>query len=248
VNFAFFAAAIGFSMFLMHPVSLGISLFCAVVYRLRLKAKHGWLLYVIPMAVFTGLLNPLFNHRGATILAYLPSGNPITLEAILHGVAVAVMLVAVVTWFSCFNEIVTSDKFIYLFGKITPALALVLSMVLRLAPRFLVQIKVIANAQKCIGRDISQGSVVERARHGVRILSIMVTWVLENSTETAVSMRCRGYGLPGRTAFTVFRFEKRDGWALGFIFACVAGVFTGVEFFAYFVLLISPTVVTICSK
>ena len=38
----------------------------------------------------------------------------------------------------------------------------------------------------------------------------MVTWSLENSLDTADSMKARGYGLPGRTAFSIFRLDSRD--------------------------------------
>ncbi len=44
-------------------------------------------------------MNLAFNHEGATILAYLPSGNPLTLESIAYGFAAAAMLAAVVLWF-----------------------------------------------------------------------------------------------------------------------------------------------------
>jgi energy-coupling factor transport system permease protein len=66
----------------------------------------------------------------------------------------------------------------------------------------------------------------------------MVTWALENAIETADSMRCRGYGLPGRTAFSVFRFDRRDISALSFILACeayiIAGALSGGLYFRYF--------------
>ena len=104
----------------------------------------------------------------------------------------------------------TSDKFIYLFGRIIPGLSLILSMVLRFVPRYTAQIKVISNAQKCVGRDVTQGNVIAKARNGIKILSIMTTWALENAIETADSMRARGYGLPKRTSFSIFRFDNRD--------------------------------------
>lgn len=44
--------------------------------------------------------------------------QPLTLESIAYGCAAAVMLVAVLFWFSCYNEVMTSDKFMYLFGRI----------------------------------------------------------------------------------------------------------------------------------
>ncbi len=45
----------------------------------------------------------------------------------------------------------------------------------------------------------------------------MVTWSLENAIETADSMRARGYGLPGRTSFSIYRFDSRDSSALAWL-------------------------------
>lgn len=42
------------------------------------------------------------------------------------------------------------------------------------------------------------------------MLSILVTWALENAIETSDSMRSRGYGLKGRTAFSIYKFTKKD--------------------------------------
>ena len=44
----------------------------------------------------------------------------------------------------------------------------------------------------------------------MRALSVTVTWALENAVVTADSMKSRGYGLPGRTAFARQRFDGRD--------------------------------------
>ena len=52
------------------------------------------------------------------------------------------------------------------------------------------------------------------------ILSIMITWSLEISIETADSMKSRGYGLPGRTAFSIYKFHKRDSIALTAMSVC----------------------------
>ena len=230
VNLLYFVAVIGFAMFFTHPVCLGLSLLCAITYSIYLngrKALRFTLLYMIPVLIITALLNPVFNHQGGTILTYLPNGNPLTLESILYGFSAAVMLITVISWFSCFNEVMTSDKLVYLFGRVIPALSLILAMALRFVPRFRAQLKVISNAQKCIGRDVSSGNLLRKMKHGVRILSIMVTWALENAIESADSMKMRGYGLPGRSAFLMFRFDKRDALALSYILACSAAVITG---------------------
>lgn len=233
VNFLFFAEVLGFSMFLLHPLCLGISLACAVGYDIYLngrKAVGFCIKGILPMMVITALLNPLFSHEGRTILTYLPSGNPLTLESILYGLAAAGMLAAVVLWFACFNAVITSDKFVYLFGRIIPALSLVLSMALRFVPRFMAQLKVVTRAQKCIGKDPSQGSLFHRIRCAGSILSVMLTWALENGIDTADSMKSRGYGLPGRTAFSVYRFDKRDRQALICLLVLGTAVLAGAAF------------------
>ena len=241
VNLLYFIAVLAFGMIFMHPVCLLLSVSCAFGYAVSLngrKAVKFGLAFLLPMMVLAALLNPAFNHQGGTILTYLPGGNPLTLESIAYGLAASLMLAGVISWFSCLNAVMTSDKFVYLFGRVIPALSLILSMALRFVPRFIAQAKLISNAQKCVGRDVSDGSLLQKARHGLRILSILVTWALENAIETADSMKSRGYGLPGRTAFSVYRFCRRDGWALAFILACgvyvTAGAATGGLYFRYF--------------
>lgn len=236
-----------FGAFLMHPAYLGTSLLWALIYSVLLRGRRAvrfQVSFLLPLMLAAALINPAFNHEGGTILAYLPGGNPLTLESILYGVAAAAMLAAVICWFSCYNEVMTSDKFIYLFGRILPSLSLLLSMSLRFVPRFKAQLAVIVAAQRGIGRDMSAGGVRSRARRGITVLSAMVTWALENAVETADSMKSRGYGLPGRTAFSVFVWSRRDIWALLYLvvlivyilIACCGGGIT----FRYFPHLQSP--------
>ena len=230
INFLYYALVLLFSMCLMHPVYLIISLTGALAYDIYLKGRKAVrfaVMGLLPMAVIAALVNPAFNHEGQTILTYLPSGNPLTLESILYGVAAAVMLASVVLWFSSYNDVMTSDKFVYLFGRMIPALSLVLSMALRFIPKFKSQMEVVSEAQSCIGRDTKTGSIIRRVGNAVKIFSIMVTWSLENAIETADSMRSRGYGLPGRTAFSIYRFDDRDKTALAWLIFCGAYILSG---------------------
>ena len=224
VNFIYFVAVIGFSMVLMHPVCLGASLLAAFSYSVMLKGRKAIktnLLYILPVIVVTALLNSLFNHQGVTVITLLPDGNPLTAEAIIYGFCAAVMLASVICWFSCYNEIMTSDKFIYIFGRIIPALSLVFSMTLRFVPRFIRQMKLNAQMQKISG--VKKGKVKTIAS----VISSVITWSLENAIDTSDSMRARGYGLGGRTAFSIFKFELKDATVLIAILLLGAYVLTG---------------------
>ena len=241
VNFLYFTLVIGFSMALNHPLAQGVSLVCAVVYAVQTEGKKAVLFclkWCLPMVLLTAFINPAFSHEGVTVLLYLPTGNPLTLESILYGLSSGVMIATVMLWFLNFNRVITSDKFIYLFGRIIPALSLVLSMTLRFIPKFKAQLQLVIDAQKSIGRDLSEGSLWQRMKIAITVLSIMVTWALENAIETADSMKSRGYGLKGRTAFSIYRFDDRDKLALLYLGFCgfylVAGSMVSAFGFRYF--------------
>ena len=230
IGFLYFGAVLALGVFILHPAFLGISFVGAMAYSVMLNRRRALkfnLLGLLPMLALIALINPVLNHEGATILLYV-NDNPLTLESIYYGIASATMFISVLMWFSAYNAVMTSDKFVYMFGKIIPALSLVLSMALRFIPRFKAQFQVITIAQKCIGRDAGTGNVITRLRNAVRIVSILLTWALENSIETADSMRARGYGLPGRTSFSIFRFDTRDRRVLVWMAGLLVIVCTGV--------------------
>ena len=241
INLIYFAFTISFSLVLTHPLAQGISLVCAVIYAVSINGKKSvifLLKYCLPMVLLTAFINPAFNHEGATTLMYFPNGNPLTLESILYGFSAGVMIITTLMWFSSFNSVMTTDKFIYLFGKVIPALSLVLSMSLRFVPKFKSQMQTVTEAQRSIGRDVSNGSLFERTKTAIHIFSIMITWSLENAIETADSMKSRGYGLKDRTAFSIYRFEERDKYALLWLSFCglfiIAGTLLNAFSFRYF--------------
>ena len=213
VNLLYFVLVLTFSMFFLHPLCLAVSLCAALWCAAQLNggtAVRRTALWLAPTAILAALVNLAFNHQGATILAYLPSGNPLTLESIAYGFAAAAMLAAVVLWFSCWNTVMTSDKLMHLFGRVVPALSLLLSMTLRFVPRFSAQARRVSKAQAAVGNDMHTGSLLHRIKCALMVFSILVTWSLENAVDTADSMRARGYGLPGRSAFSIFTLTKRD--------------------------------------
>lgn len=239
VNMVYFISVLAVTMSCMHPVTQLVNLVCAFLYAVELKGRRTavWTLRIgLPMILLAAVINPLFNHAGVTILGYFPNGNPLTLESILYGLAAGCMLATVLLWFVCFQEVITTDKLIYLFGKLIPASSLILSMTLRLVPRFRMQLAGIIEAQRMLGRDMTSGNVFKRVKNAITILSILITWSLEDAIETADSMRCRGYGLEGRTAFSIYIMEARDKTALvwilssGCLLLLYGGICKGLEF------------------
>lgn len=213
INFIYFASVITFTCLNMHPVCLIISFSCSICYYIFLKgsAAISFLLkFVLPLFALTAIINPAFSHAGTTTLCYLSSGNPLTLESIVYGIFAGIMLSSELVWFAAFNEVITSDKTVYLFGKILPAFSLLLSMTLRFIPRFKKQFDAVKETQKTLGLDTENGGLIKRIKSAIACFSIVVTWSLENAIDTSDSMKNRGYGMFKRTSYNIYTFTERD--------------------------------------
>ena len=225
VSLFYFTAVIVFAMFLMNPVCLTLSLLCSAATAVVLNGRKTVLFalkVILPLALLAIVINPFINHRGVTVLGYLPWNNPLTLESILFGVASAVMLSSTVLWFSSFHTVMTSDKLVFLFGKTLPALGLMLSMSLRFVPKFNAELREVRNAQRLLFPEKS--GLIPRIKNAVRVLSVMISRALEDSLETADSMKARGYGLKGRTAYSRYRMTGQDWFLLSVTIVLTAAI------------------------
>lgn len=228
---AYYGCMLVASATILHPAMLLISIFgalCTAACRMGLLRALKQMAKLLPLALLTALVNPMFSHEGATILGYLPSGNPLTLESIAYGLAAGGMLLSALGWFLSVSAALTGEKWIHLLGSAVPALSLVLSMIFRFVPKLLRQIHRIVEALALSEPDASR---LKRAFH---TFSAVLTWALEDAAETADAMRCRGYGLPGRSAYARYRMDGRDWLTLLAIALLTAGLVVFVPQYRYF--------------
>ena len=212
VNFLYFAGVIIFSVVIQHPAYLVSSVLSGLIYYLILKGRKALplILGLIPLFTVIAAVNPLFNTLGKTVL-FTVFSRPYTLEALLHGMAAGGIFAAMMFWFGCYSEVLTSDKFTSLFGRVIPSLSLLLVMVLRLIPNLGRKARQITSARVCIGKGLHHSaSKKTRLTEGAAILSGLTDWALEGSIVTADSMRSRGYGCCKRTGYRQYRFCIRD--------------------------------------
>lgn len=214
--FLYYIVVLIIGMFTLHPILIAMTAVSGFLFFsgmstgkeiLNNLAFYGCLFILITIT------NPLFSHNGKTILFFM-NDKPMTLEAILYGGAAAILLIGILFWCKCYSLVMTSDKFIYLFGTVLPKISLVLSMALRFIPMFKIQAKRIRRTQKSLGLYAAD-SMVDRFFGSIRVFSALLTWALEHSIETADSMKARGYGLKGRTNYSIFAFQMRDGILIG---------------------------------
>lgn len=222
----YFLSVILITAIIQSPVYSAAALVCSGVFAFMLSGKTAakTLAVMLPMIILAVGINLIFSNKGVTEIAKLPSGNSITLETLTFSLFTGAMTISLVMWFIGLNKCMTSDKTVYIFGKILPSFALLLSMTLRAVPMFARRAKQTAAAQRFVGNDIYSGKLSKRVKSGVHVLSIAVTDTLEHSAYTARSMKYRGYGTAKRTAYSIFRFTVADFAITAVTIICTAAV------------------------
>ena len=230
VNFIYFTTVIAGMIVFQHPIFLLISFVCAFVYSIK---RNGWKALVfnvilLPCVAAYAFYYSSYNHFGVTVLQQNMIGNNMTLESLVYGCVLGFVIAGVLIWFSCVYSVFTTDKVVYLFGKVSPRLSLFLAIILRMVPRIKKEAEKINTAQRGIGRGANQGNVFQRLRNSIRILSMLITWTIDSLTLVSESMRSSGSSLRGRKAFSIYRFDNRDRAYVVGNFACLTVIFMAV--------------------
>ncbi len=256
-QFLFFAEVIGISMFVRQPVFLILSLlgaFCMAFCICRDKLWKRMLWIYLPMVVLSMVVNPLFSHEGMTILTYFPDGNPLTAESLLYGLFMGVMLGAVLLWFFSFQEEMTWDRIQCVTGIFLPAVALMLSMMLRFIPEFRRQAVRMMETRSALETEKTKRGRRRLLSRGIHVFSGLVTWSFEHSIQRSDSMRARGYGLPRRSRYRIFVWSRMDTIHTVVLAGLGAGMWqchmfgnTGYQYYPWFRVNLGGAGVTACA-
>lgn len=230
VNFIFFASVLYGAVHFQHPVFLAIAYVCAFCYSVKRSGKGAVIgnLCLLPLVLVFAVYYSAYHHFGVTVLRKNFIGNNMTLESLVYGLVIGFRAAAVCMWLRAMFQVVSSDKVVYLFGKVSPLLSLFLTILLRLIPRIGQEARRIDMAQKGIGRGSNQGNPFRRLVNCLRIFSMLITWMISALALESDSMRARGSLLRGRTAFSIYRFDNRDRTFVIAMFTCITLTAMGV--------------------
>jgi len=206
-NLIYYFLVIGFSVTVMHPAYLLVSLVGSLVFygfMNGIKNITKMAVAVVFLIVFTAIFNALFNHAGETVLLRFENGNALTKESITFGVVSGIMLGCVLVWFLTLTKVMISEKIMYIFGGIIPGVSLLISMILKFIPEMREKIKKVGDARNALGIEESK---FKRAKS---IFRVLVTTSLEDGIITADSMKARLYGNSRRTNYSNYRFLRKD--------------------------------------
>ena len=217
VHFVYFTAAIAASAAFSHPCFLLCAYVCAFACNVFFGGKRALMRNML-LAVLSGafaLFYAGYNHFGVTALAVNFIGNKITLEALIRGTVTGIKSAAVLMWLDALCAVMTTDEIVYLFGKAAPKLSLYIAAFLRMIPCIREERRLIKSSRRSAG-------VPERAAAAFFTRTgILISRTAERLSESAGSMRSRGFTLKGRTAYSIYRFDNRDRALVIFIFTLI---------------------------
>lgn len=222
VSFSYYIGATALVMLYKHPVFLFVGAMLFILFNFQLdrgKTLKSWFGILIFLSVFFLILNPIVNRRGTHILFYIHN-NPILLEAVIQGIIFALSIFTLLVLFSTFHLVVTAEKFLFLFSRVLPQWALLTMLSMRFVPLLRRRLREIETVQKGKGLSVTEGKVRERAKNGILLVQILLTWSLEEAIQTADSMAARGYGVKKRSRYTPYKMRHSD-WLSLFVLSTI---------------------------
>ena len=220
IHLIYFAAVITASAVFSHPCFLQCAYLCAFLCNLFINGKRGFgrNLCVLLLAFLFALFYSGYNHFGVTNLSVNFIGNKITLESIVRGGVIGIKTATLIMWLDTLCGVMTTDEIVYLFGRITPKMSLYIAIFLRMLPCVLDERNRIKNSRRSAG--ISENVVVGFFTRA----NILISWTAERLSDSANSMRSRGFTLKSRTAYSIYRFDNRDRTYIILIFSLITAL------------------------
>ena len=160
-----------------------------LIKKIELKNIFTSTLWIVMVTV----VNMFIAHEGENILFFI-NDRAITRESLMYGVVTGCMLTGTFTWFMCLGEVLGGEKIQCIF-KHMPKLGLLISMILRLVPRYIEKYRKVMDMNEGVG--------------AIEVSSGVFTYAIENSMQTAETMEMRGF-MTAKPVYRGYDFKRKD--------------------------------------
>lgn len=199
--------------------------------RIPAKMMYKSLKPIVPIIIFTALLNLLFVRTGDVLWQF--KFIKITEQGVHTAVFMVVRIVCLIVGTSLLtytaSPIELTDAIERLLSPLKKIkvpvheLAMMMTIALRFIPTLIEETDKIMSAQKARGADMESGSIIQRAKALIPILIPLFVSSFRRAEELALAMECRCYhGGEGRT-----RMKQIKTTAVDYVAVAVTAVFIG---------------------
>ncbi len=192
---------------------------CYLAAKIPLKMILKSLKPILPIIIFTGILNLLFIEGENPIFTW--GMLKLSWQGIYTSVVMALRIILLIAGSSLLtyttSPIALTDAIERLLSPLRvvhfPAheLAMMMSIALRFIPTLIEETDKIMSAQKARGADMESGSLMQRAKALIPILIPLFISAFRRAEELALAMECRCYhGGEGRTRMKQLKLGRVD--------------------------------------
>ncbi len=214
-------------------VSIAFLVVCYTVAKIPVKLILRSLKPIVPILIFTGVLNLLFVSGEHTIFEW--GIFHVSQEGIYTAVTMAIRVLCLIAGSSLLtyttSPIALTDAIERLLGPLkvlhfpVHELAMMMSIALRFIPTLIEETDKIMSAQKARGADLESGGLMQRAKALVPILIPLFVSAFRRAEELALAMECRCYhGGKGRTRMKQLHLTAADFAACAVMAVMIAGL------------------------
>lgn len=198
-----------------------------VASRVPFRIYLGNLKAILPIIIFTAIINSLYINEGIILLDWwiftISSGGLIRASFMALRIAMLIFISATLTYTTTPNDLTDAIeslcsplKLIGL-GSIVHVLTMMMTIALRFIPTLIEETQKIINAQKARGADIENGGIVKRVKTLMPILIPLLVMSVRRAYDLAEAMECRCYnGGIGKTRMKKFKVRYYDIFSLLF--------------------------------
>ncbi len=205
----------------------------AFVSRVPLKLYLKNMKAILPVLIFTSVLNVFYGNGGKVLLEFWVL--EITTDGIYRSVFMTLRILLLIFISSALTYTTTPNdltdgiesllgplKFIGLKGAVH-TLAMMMTIALRFIPTLIEEAEKIMNAQKARGADLESGGLVDRVKALIPILIPLLISSVRRAYELAEAMECRCYnGGEGKT-----RMKQMTVKTVDFVSVFIVALFCG---------------------
>lgn len=214
-------------------VGIAFTALIFVISRIPLKMILKSLKPIVPIIIFTALLNLFFIRTGDPYFQW--KFIKITNEGVDTAVYMVVRIICLIAGTSLLtyttSPIDLTDAIERLLSPLKKIripvheLAMMMTIALRFIPTLIEETDKIIAAQKARGADMENGSLIDKAKALIPILIPLFVASFRHAEELALAMECRCYhGGEGRTRMKQLKMSSLDIWGSMFCIVFLAGV------------------------
>ena len=214
-------------------VGAAFTLTAYVIAEIPLKMMFKSIRPILPIIIFTSLLNLFFIRTGEVLWEW--KILKITEDGVSTAGFMAVRIICLIVGSSLLTYTTSPidltdglEKLLSPLKKIkvpVHELAMMMTIALRFIPTLIEETDKIMAAQKARGADLESGGIFARAKALIPILIPLFVSSFRRAEELALAMECRCYhGGEGRTRMKPLRMHLVDLWAVLYMAAFFAGV------------------------